>query len=141
MRERADSEEEWKLLRKRARQGLKVTRLEKRTADGLAQQKTGKASKLAAKRAKRAAKAIERARIDALPLAEHYFDLKLMGVEDLQDQLKKQKLLGKRCFSRPTRTPKTSRTATPASRAAAFGAARLSEDGSAGVGCAPTWAT
>eukprot|EP00965_Chrysotila_dentata_P044342 1474266-Pleurochrysis_carterae.AAC.1 len=36
MRERADSEEEWKLLRKRARQDLKVTMLEKCTAAGLA---------------------------------------------------------------------------------------------------------
>eukprot|EP00965_Chrysotila_dentata_P097573 3224442-Pleurochrysis_carterae.AAC.1 len=61
--------------------------LEKRTAAGLAQQETRKA-KLAAKRAKRAAKATERARMDALPLAEHYSDLKLMGVEDLLDQLK-----------------------------------------------------
>eukprot|EP00965_Chrysotila_dentata_P260779 6214028-Pleurochrysis_carterae.AAC.6 len=35
----------------------------------------------------------------------------------------------------------TSRTATPASTAAAFGAARLFEAGSAGAGCAPTWTT
>eukprot|EP00965_Chrysotila_dentata_P165247 5456414-Pleurochrysis_carterae.AAC.1 len=70
MREHANGEEDRKLLRKRARQGLKVTMLEKRTAAGLAQMETRKA-KLAARRAKRAAKAIERARIDALPLAEH----------------------------------------------------------------------
>eukprot|EP00965_Chrysotila_dentata_P128678 4253921-Pleurochrysis_carterae.AAC.1 len=67
MRGRADGEEKLKLLRKWARQGLKVTMLEKRTAAGLAQQATRKA-KLAAKRAARAS---ERARIDALPLAEH----------------------------------------------------------------------
>eukprot|EP00965_Chrysotila_dentata_P066459 2200335-Pleurochrysis_carterae.AAC.1 len=60
--------------------------LEKRTAAGLEQQETRKA-KLAAKHAKRAAKATERTRIDALPLAEHYFDFKLTGVEDLRDQL------------------------------------------------------
>eukprot|EP00965_Chrysotila_dentata_P173177 5715120-Pleurochrysis_carterae.AAC.1 len=105
MRERADGEEEWRLLRKRARQGLKVTMLEKRIAAGLAQQETRKA-KLAAQRAKRAAKATERARIDAVPLAEHYSDLKLMGVEDLRDQHKKHKLLGKIGFalSLPNRT-------------------------------------
>eukprot|EP00965_Chrysotila_dentata_P082784 2731274-Pleurochrysis_carterae.AAC.1 len=78
MRERANGEEEWKLLRKRARHGLKVTMLEKRTAAGLAQQETRKA-KLDEKRAKRAAKASERARIDALQLAQHYSDFKLMG--------------------------------------------------------------
>eukprot|EP00965_Chrysotila_dentata_P038673 1284376-Pleurochrysis_carterae.AAC.1 len=66
MRERADGEEEWKLLRKRARP--KVTILEKRTAAGLAQQEIRKA-KLAAKRVKRAAKATERARIDAAAAA------------------------------------------------------------------------
>eukprot|EP00965_Chrysotila_dentata_P041546 1377547-Pleurochrysis_carterae.AAC.1 len=49
------------MQRKRARQGLKMTMLEKRTAAGLAQQETRKA-KLAAKRAKRAAKATERGR-------------------------------------------------------------------------------
>eukprot|EP00965_Chrysotila_dentata_P256527 6212570-Pleurochrysis_carterae.AAC.2 len=47
------------------------------------------------KRTKRATRASERALIDALPLAEHYADLKLMGVEDLRDQLQKHKLLGK----------------------------------------------
>eukprot|EP00965_Chrysotila_dentata_P145683 4812400-Pleurochrysis_carterae.AAC.1 len=106
MRERADGKEEWKLLRKRAQQGLKVTMLEKRTAAGLAQQETRKASKLAAKRAKRATKATERARIDALPLAEHYSDPKLMGVEDLRDPRKKHKFLGKTGFalSLPNRT-------------------------------------
>eukprot|EP00965_Chrysotila_dentata_P012313 404909-Pleurochrysis_carterae.AAC.2 len=62
--------------------------LEKRTAAGLAQQETRKA-KLAAKRTKRAAKATERGRIDVLLFAEHYSDnLKLIGVEDLRDQLK-----------------------------------------------------
>eukprot|EP00965_Chrysotila_dentata_P227269 6195897-Pleurochrysis_carterae.AAC.2 len=76
------------------RQGLKVAMLEKRTAAGLAMQET-RTAKLAAKLSKRAAKATERVRIDALPLAEHYSDLKLMGLEDLQDQLKKHKLLGK----------------------------------------------
>eukprot|EP00965_Chrysotila_dentata_P127710 4222911-Pleurochrysis_carterae.AAC.1 len=65
-RARADGEDEWKLLRKRARQGLQVTILENRTAAGLAQQEMRNA-KLAAKRAKRAAKATERARSDALP--------------------------------------------------------------------------
>eukprot|EP00965_Chrysotila_dentata_P208613 6184800-Pleurochrysis_carterae.AAC.1 len=45
-------------------------------------------------------------RIDALPLAEHYSDLTLMGVEGLRDQLKKHKLLGKTGFalSLPNRT-------------------------------------
>eukprot|EP00965_Chrysotila_dentata_P136456 4512429-Pleurochrysis_carterae.AAC.1 len=47
--------------------------LEKRVAAGLAQQETRKA-KLAAKREKRAAKAIERARIDALPLCRALHD-------------------------------------------------------------------
>eukprot|EP00965_Chrysotila_dentata_P231957 6198671-Pleurochrysis_carterae.AAC.2 len=70
-----------------------MTMLEKRTAAALAQQETRK-DKLAAKRAKRAAKATERARIDALPLVEQYSDMKLMSVEDLRDQLEKQKLLG-----------------------------------------------
>eukprot|EP00965_Chrysotila_dentata_P047180 1565798-Pleurochrysis_carterae.AAC.1 len=158
MRERADGEKEWKLLRKRARQGFKVTMLEKRTAAGLAQQEMRKA-KLAATRAKRAAKATECARIDALPLAEHYSVLKLMSVEDLRNQPKKHELLGKTgfallcptrrtccsckrsCFSRPTRTRTTSRTTIPASTDAAFGAARLSEAGSTDAGCAPTWAT
>eukprot|EP00965_Chrysotila_dentata_P103979 3433513-Pleurochrysis_carterae.AAC.1 len=79
--------------------------LEERTAGGLAQQETQKA-KLDEKRAKRAARISERARIDALPLAEHYYDLKLMGVEDLRDQLKKHKLLAKTGFalSLPNRT-------------------------------------
>eukprot|EP00965_Chrysotila_dentata_P231662 6198490-Pleurochrysis_carterae.AAC.2 len=68
--------------------------LEKRTAADLAQQK------------KRAAKATERARIDALLLTKHYSDLKLMGVENLQDQFNKRKLLGKTCFALclPSRT-------------------------------------
>eukprot|EP00965_Chrysotila_dentata_P229086 6196969-Pleurochrysis_carterae.AAC.1 len=48
------------------------------TAAGLAQQEARKA-KVDVKRAKRAARASERARIDARPLAEHYSDLKLMG--------------------------------------------------------------
>eukprot|EP00965_Chrysotila_dentata_P118783 3927576-Pleurochrysis_carterae.AAC.1 len=70
-----------------------------------------------------------------------------MGVEDLPDQLKKHKLLGKTGFtfnlpnrtayvlqlqtllSRPTRIRTTSRTATPASTAAAFGAVRLTVQG------------
>eukprot|EP00965_Chrysotila_dentata_P027007 896285-Pleurochrysis_carterae.AAC.1 len=62
--------------------------------------------KLAAQRAKRAAKATERARIDALSLAEHYSDLKLVGVRDLRNQLNKHKLLGKTGFalSLPNRT-------------------------------------
>eukprot|EP00965_Chrysotila_dentata_P180207 5949837-Pleurochrysis_carterae.AAC.1 len=82
-----------------------------------------------------------------------------MGVEDLRDQLKKHKLLGKTGFalSLPNRTAyvlqqqtllleanetgTTSRTATPASTAASCGAAQLSEEGSTGVGCAPTWTT
>eukprot|EP00965_Chrysotila_dentata_P011109 360830-Pleurochrysis_carterae.AAC.1 len=72
--------------------------LEKRTAAGLAQQETRNA-KLPAKRAKRAAKFTEPARIDALPLAEHYSALKLMGMEDLLDQLKKHKLLRKTGFA------------------------------------------
>eukprot|EP00965_Chrysotila_dentata_P095407 3153944-Pleurochrysis_carterae.AAC.2 len=60
MRERANGEDESrKLLRKRARQGLKVTMQEKRTAADLAQQETRKA-KLDEKRAKRAARASER---------------------------------------------------------------------------------
>eukprot|EP00965_Chrysotila_dentata_P035392 1177451-Pleurochrysis_carterae.AAC.1 len=105
MRERANGEVEWKLLRKRARHGLKVTMLEKRTATGLAQQETRNA-KLDEKRAKRAARASEPARFDALPLAEHYSDLKLIGVEDLRDQLKQHKLLGKSgiALSLPNRT-------------------------------------
>eukprot|EP00965_Chrysotila_dentata_P022347 739439-Pleurochrysis_carterae.AAC.1 len=79
--------------------------LEKRTAAGLAQQETRKA-KLDKKRTKRAARASERARIDALPLAQHFSDLKLMGVEDLRGQLKKHELLGKTGFalSLPNRT-------------------------------------
>eukprot|EP00965_Chrysotila_dentata_P132196 4371362-Pleurochrysis_carterae.AAC.1 len=98
MRERANGEEEWKLLRKRARQGLKVTMLEKCTAAGLVQQATRKA-KLDEQRAKRAARASERAGIDALPVTEYYSDLKLMGVDDLRDHLKKQNLLGKTGFA------------------------------------------
>eukprot|EP00965_Chrysotila_dentata_P086893 2867859-Pleurochrysis_carterae.AAC.1 len=96
---------QWKLLRKRVRQGLKVTMLAKRTAADLAQQEMRKA-KLDEKRAKRAARASEQARIHALPLVEHYSDLKMMGVEDLRDQLKKHKLLGKTGFalSLPNRT-------------------------------------
>eukprot|EP00965_Chrysotila_dentata_P241693 6204427-Pleurochrysis_carterae.AAC.4 len=105
MHERADGEEELKLRRKRARQGLMVTMLKKRTAAGLAQQETRKV-KLAAKLAKHAAKATERACIDALPLAKRYSNLKLMGVEDLRGALKKHKLLGKTNFalSLPNRT-------------------------------------
>eukprot|EP00965_Chrysotila_dentata_P072142 2384044-Pleurochrysis_carterae.AAC.1 len=80
MREHAKGEEEWKLLRKRTRQGIKVTILEKCMAAGLAQQETCKAT-LKEKRAKLVARASERARIEALPLAEHYSDLKLMGVD------------------------------------------------------------
>eukprot|EP00965_Chrysotila_dentata_P120653 3989837-Pleurochrysis_carterae.AAC.2 len=68
--------------------------------DGEDLKETRKA-KLAAKRA-----ATERARIDALPFAEHYSDLKLMGIEDMRDQLTKHKLLGKTGFalSLPNRT-------------------------------------
>eukprot|EP00965_Chrysotila_dentata_P118113 3903813-Pleurochrysis_carterae.AAC.9 len=62
MRERADGEDEWKLLRKKARcHGLKVSMLKKRTPASVAQQKKRKA-KLAETRAKRAAKATERTR-------------------------------------------------------------------------------
>eukprot|EP00965_Chrysotila_dentata_P048855 1620975-Pleurochrysis_carterae.AAC.1 len=83
-----------------------------------------------------------------------------MGVEDLRGQFRKHKLLGKAGFAlslRPTarRTSCSVKTflleanedandledGDPASTAAAFGAARLSEAESAGVGCAPTWAT
>eukprot|EP00965_Chrysotila_dentata_P248549 6208400-Pleurochrysis_carterae.AAC.1 len=87
MRERANGEEEWKPLRKKARQGLKVTMLEEHTTAGLAQQETRKA-KLDKKRAKRAERASESAHIDAQPLAEHYSDLKLKGVDEyLRDKL------------------------------------------------------
>eukprot|EP00965_Chrysotila_dentata_P203216 6181573-Pleurochrysis_carterae.AAC.1 len=131
MRERADGEEEWKLLRNRSAQQLAWRSSETRK------------TKLAAKHAKRAAKATERACIDALPLAEHYSDLKSSDgrIDDLPDQLKKHKLLGttglrssyaparrtccsfRYCFSRPTRTRTTSKTAIPASTAAVFGTA------------------
>eukprot|EP00965_Chrysotila_dentata_P122788 4058118-Pleurochrysis_carterae.AAC.1 len=71
--ERANDEEECKLLR--IQEGAAgphgVTMLEKRTAAGLAQREARKA-KLDEKHAKRAARASERARIDALPLAELY---------------------------------------------------------------------
>eukprot|EP00965_Chrysotila_dentata_P071599 2365443-Pleurochrysis_carterae.AAC.1 len=61
--------------------------LEKGRAAGWSQQETRKA-KLDEKRAKHEARASKRARIDALPLVEHYSNLKLVGVEDLRDQLK-----------------------------------------------------
>eukprot|EP00965_Chrysotila_dentata_P186924 6171445-Pleurochrysis_carterae.AAC.1 len=50
MRERTDGEEEWKLLRKRAPQGLEVTMLEKRTIDGSVAQQQTREAMLAAKR-------------------------------------------------------------------------------------------
>eukprot|EP00965_Chrysotila_dentata_P040691 1349836-Pleurochrysis_carterae.AAC.4 len=67
--------------------------LEKRTSAGLAQQEAG-SGKLTKKRAKRAVKATKRVCIGALLLAKHYSDLKLIGMDDLWDQLKKHKLAG-----------------------------------------------
>eukprot|EP00965_Chrysotila_dentata_P058011 1923706-Pleurochrysis_carterae.AAC.1 len=78
MRGRERGEEEWKKLRRVARQGLKETMQAKRTKAGQVLQAVRRA-KLDEKRAKRAARDAERTRIDALPLAMRYSNLKLMG--------------------------------------------------------------
>eukprot|EP00965_Chrysotila_dentata_P109011 3601283-Pleurochrysis_carterae.AAC.1 len=79
MRGRELGEVEWKRQRRVAWQGLKETMQAKRTKAGQELQ-TERRAKLDEKRAKRAARDAERARIDALPLAMRYSDLKLMGV-------------------------------------------------------------
>eukprot|EP00962_Isochrysis_galbana_P051251 scaffold22626_cov108-Isochrysis_galbana.AAC.2 len=76
-----------------------------RVAHGLAARESREV-KLAAKRAKHAAKAQEKARLAAVVLATRYSELVSMGIDDLKDQLKKHKLNGKTGFnvSHPNRT-------------------------------------
>eukprot|EP00965_Chrysotila_dentata_P098697 3263375-Pleurochrysis_carterae.AAC.1 len=81
MRESADGEEEWKLLRKRAWQGLKLTMLlEKRKAAGLAQ---GDAQRQARRKARKArceghrARASMRCRLPSTTLTCLFY---LMGI-------------------------------------------------------------
>eukprot|EP00965_Chrysotila_dentata_P161180 5322789-Pleurochrysis_carterae.AAC.1 len=75
MRGRELGEEEWKKLRRVARQGFKETVQAKAGQELQAERR----AKLDEQRAKRAARDAERALIDALPLAMRYSDLKLMG--------------------------------------------------------------
>jgi hypothetical protein len=94
MRERANGEAEWRQLRKKARAELKVTMAAKRLKDG-AEEREVRQSKVAAMRAKKAAKNAEKARLEALTLLTLYSELVDKGNEDLKDQLKKHKLMGK----------------------------------------------
>eukprot|EP00965_Chrysotila_dentata_P011290 368024-Pleurochrysis_carterae.AAC.1 len=98
MRGRKRGEEAWKIKWKKLRK-------DKRREAGQQLQAERKA-KLDEKRAECAARDAERACIDALPLAKCCSGLlKLMVVEDLRDQLKKHKALGKTGFvvSQPNR--------------------------------------
>ena len=105
MRERPDGEREWAELRKRARAEMCETMQQKRLKVGAAERRV-RDEKLATLRAKKAAKADELARLDALPLATRYSELVQMSVDSLRDQLKKHKRLGQKGFtvSQPNRT-------------------------------------
>ena len=105
MRQRENAEEEWAKLRARANKGMLVTMQQKRLEVGQAE-RVARQEKLAAKRAKRTARNAEKARVQAVKLATKYSELKSMSNDDLKDQLKKHKLLGKTGFtvSLPNRT-------------------------------------
>lgn len=105
MRGRVDGEAEWRKLRKLARLGMKETMAQKWLKVGLAERAV-RDSKLTALRAKRAAKAAEKARLEAVPLATRYSHLLSMSNEALKDQLKKHKAMGKVGFTltQPNRT-------------------------------------
>ena len=94
MRERPNAEAEWKVLRKKARKELKVKMAQKWLEVGLAERKA-RDTKLSSLRAKRAAKATEKVRLEAVPLVALFSQLVPMSNDDLKDQLKKFKVLGK----------------------------------------------
>ncbi|EOD05234.1 hypothetical protein EMIHUDRAFT_198838 [Emiliania huxleyi CCMP1516] len=98
MRGREKGEEEWRMLRRLARRGMKETMAEKRIAAGRAAA-TERNAKLEGHRAKQAAKKKELARLEAIPLATRYSELKGMVGDELVDQLRKHKLLGKKGFT------------------------------------------
>lgn len=105
MRGREGAETEWRQLRRLARMSMKETMAQKWLKVGLAERMT-RDSTLASLRAKKAAKAAEKARLDAVPLATHYSHLLSMSNEALKDQLKKHKAMGKGGFTttQPNRT-------------------------------------
>jgi len=98
MRGREKGEEEWRMLRRLARRGMKETMAEKRIAAGRVAA-TERNAKLEGHRAKQAAKKKELARLEAIPLATRYSELKGMVGDELVDQLRKHKLLGKKGFT------------------------------------------
>jgi hypothetical protein len=132
MRERENGEAEWRLLRKKAREGLKETMAAKRLKVG-ASERAARDEKLSAKRAARAARAAEKARLEALVLATHYSELVSMGEDALKDQLRKHKLLGKKGFnvSQPNRTARV--LALQALMLEADAAANDLEEGDSGI--------
>jgi len=98
MRGREKGEEEWRMLRRLARKGMKETMAEKRIAAGRVAA-TERNAKLEGHRAKQAAKKKELARLEAIALATRYSELKGMVGDELVDQLRKHKLLGKKGFT------------------------------------------
>ena len=105
MAARENREAEWRALRKRARKAMLVTMQMQRLEVGMAE-RASRQEKLAAKRAKRKAKAAEAARVQALAIATKYSELKTMGIDELKDQLRAHKARGKTGFtiSLPNRT-------------------------------------
>ena len=98
MRGREKGEEDWRMLRRLARRGMKETMAEKHIAAGqLAAMERN--AKLEGTRAKQAAKKAELARLEAISLATRYSELKGMVGDELVDQLRKHKLLGKKGFT------------------------------------------
>ena len=133
MRGRERAEQEWKALRRLARKGMAVTMKAKRLEVGLHERESRQA-KLKEKRAKRAARDAERVRVQAVPLATRYSELKGLGNDDLKDQLKKHKLLGKTGFtvSLPNRTALVLQLQALLNEADPLGANDL-EDGDSGI--------
>lgn len=100
-----DAEAEWRVFRKEARRARRETMRSKWLKVGLAERAT-RDEKLSAKRAKRTAKAAERARVEALPLVTRFSGLKELDNAALSDQLRKRKLLGAKgiVVTHPNRT-------------------------------------
>lgn len=98
MRERENGEAEWRALRKKARKEIKVKMAQKWLEVGLAERKV-RDTKLSSLRAKRAAKAAEKVRLEAVELARLFSQLVNKNNDELKDQLKKFKALGKTGFT------------------------------------------
>lgn len=98
MAARVNAEAEWKMLRKRARIGMRETMAEKWLRVGLEERQV-RDSKLAVLRARQVAKSAEKRRLQELQLATTFSSLVSMSNEDLKDQLKKHKMMGKTGFT------------------------------------------